>query len=62
MSYMDSDKGLKIRKAVTNINWLKGFTADLRSLRGYACKAYYATHALRQLLRFVRNILKATML
>jgi hypothetical protein len=39
MSYMDSDRGLRMRKAVTNINWLKGFTADLGSLRKYACKA-----------------------
>jgi hypothetical protein len=55
---MDSDRELKIRKTVTSINWLKGSTADLRNLRRYACKAM---HTFRQLLEFVRNILKATM-
>jgi hypothetical protein len=35
---MNSDKGLRMRKAVTNINWLRDFTADLESLRKYACK------------------------
>jgi hypothetical protein len=56
---MNSDKGLRMRKAVISINWLRGFTADLGSLRRYA--SYYAAHALRQLLGFVRNVLKATM-
>jgi hypothetical protein len=36
---MDSDRGLRMRKAVTSINWLRGSTADLGSLRRYACKA-----------------------
>jgi hypothetical protein len=47
-----------MRKAVTNINWLRDSTADLGSLRRYA--SCYAAYALRQLLGFVRNILKAT--
>jgi hypothetical protein len=59
MSYMDSDRGLKMRKTVTSINWLRDFTADLGNLRRYA---YKVMHTLRQLLRFVRNVLKATML
>jgi hypothetical protein len=36
---MDSDKGLRMRKTVTSINWLKDSTADLGSLRKYTCKA-----------------------
>jgi hypothetical protein len=56
---MNSDRGLRMRKAIISINWLKGSTADLGSLRRYA--SYYTAYALRQLLGFVRNVLKATM-